>query len=494
MNKKTILFFSRCELVDLYGKLHKHLSEDFNIVHIAYSEIEANILKTTYNIEGITIFKNEFLIHQNNLKVDQLFFNELDEIFEKETSGRFNLNGSIQSDRTFKKINYTGALNITAIYYNTWKNIFDKQKINFFIHEPTSLMLNHMASILCKKQGGIYSTHIMIQGESDYNFIMVDHDNGFPTELKAIFNQITDAEIKTEYKRIQLFLENFRSSYKVFFDIIGSNKPNYKLYFQLLKSGTREQLSKWFSFKKTNRFSDTIENFLSNNQLNTRRLKNLINYQKIKYDTYDPNLDFYFYPFHLEPEAVVLYWADGIYTNQVKLIENIASQLPPNVFLYVKDHPHLYGYRNIEDYIRLQEIPNIKLLPPYLPGKKIVNESKGVITLNGTAGFEALLLNKQVITFGSAFYSISKRVAFIDNIKDFKKVIYNIDKAKYNDDEELYKFVLAYLKCHKIGFTDFYGNVANNIKIDMDDNIKNVAIGLTSFFNNYDEFVLENND
>ena len=295
MNKKTILFFSRCELVDLYGKLHKHLAEDFNIIHVAYSEIEADTLKNIYNIDGVIIFKNEFLIHQNKLALDPLFFNELDELFIKETSGRFNLNGSIQSDRTFKNLNYTDTLNITATYHNTWKNIFDKQQIDFFIHEPTSLMLNHIASILCKKQGGIYSTHIMVQGESDFNFMMVDHDNGFPTELKAIYKQITETEIKTEYKRIQLFLENFRSSYKIFFDVIGSSKPNAKLYFQLLKSGTAEQLRRWVSLKKTSRLSDSIENFLSNNQINTRRLKNLISYKKIKYDTYNPNLDFYFY-------------------------------------------------------------------------------------------------------------------------------------------------------------------------------------------------------
>lgn len=483
MQKKTVLFFSRCELVHLYGKLHEYLILDFNIVHVAYSQIEADVLKNSYGVENIIIFKNEFLVQKQKVKINDAFFIELDALFISATEGRFNLNSSLQSDRTFKKMDYEEALNITAVYFNVWEKIFSLRHVDFFIHEPTSLMLNHIASILCKKQGGVYSTHIMIQGESNFNFIMVDHDSGYPTELISIYNGITEDNVKNEATRVSLFIETFRSSYDVFFDVLGASKPNLQFYIKLVKSALKEQLIRLVSSKKIKKLDENIEYFLSENRLNTSRLKNFIDYRKIKYDSYNSNVDFYFYPLHLEPEAVVLYWADGIYTNQVKLIENLAAQLPVGVFLYVKDHPHLYGYRDVSDYQRIQDIPNVKLLPPYLPGKKIVKDSKGVITLNGTAGLEALLLNKQIIVFGSAFYSISERVKYVENIKDFRKVIYDLIDVRYDDGYELNKFVLAYLKSHKIGFTDFYGNVANNIKVDMDDNIRNVANGLTLFFN-----------
>ena len=488
MQKKTVLFFSRCELVHLYGKLHKYLISDFNVIHVAYSQVEADILKNSYVIENIIIFKNEFLIQKQQLKINDVFFIELDALFIEETDGRFNLNGSIQSDRTFKKVDYEEALTITAVYFNVWKKIFSLQHIDFFIHEPTSLMLNHLASILCKQQGGVYSTHIMVQGESDYNFIMVDHDNGYPTEFINCYHKITDSDIKLNKERIDSFIKKFRSSYDVFFDVIGSGKPNFYFYFNIFKSATREQLLRFISKKKFNRSIDNIEYFLSNNRLNSKRIKNFIEYRKINYDEYISDADFYFYPLHLEPEAVVLYWADGIYANQVKLIENIASQLPPGIMLYVKDHPHLYGYRDVFDYKRIQDIPNVKLLAPHLPGKKIVNDSKGVITLNGTAGLEALLLNKQIISFGSAFYNVSKRVRYVRNVKDFGAIIYGLRDVKYEDDYELNKFVLAYLNSQKVGFTDFYGNVANEIQLDMIMNTENVANGLALFFNKYCNF------
>ena len=489
MQKKTILFFSRCELVHLYGKLHKYLIPDYNIVHVAYSEVEATVLVNDFGLSHIWIFKNEFIVEKEKCKLSNALIEEIDRLFINETDGRFNLNGSIQSDRTFFNMDYNKALEITAIYHKVWKNIFSTLKIDFFIHEPTSLMLNHMASVLCKQQGGVYSTHIMVQGEADYNFIMVDHDNGYPTEFINKFNSIMNEDIELNKERIQLFLENFRSNYNVFFDIIGSGKPSLNFYFKIFKSAIKEQLSRFISRKKIDRAINNVEYFLNNNRLNSKRIKNFIEYRKIKYDEYLSDADFYFYPLHLEPEAVVLYWADGIYSNQVKLIENIASQLPPGILLYVKDHPHLYGYRDVLDYKCIQDIPNVKLLAPHLPGKKIVNDSKGVITLNGTAGLEALLLNKQIISFGSAFYNVSSRVSYVRNIKDLRIVIYDLKGVNYEDDDELNKFVLAYLDSHKVGFTDFYGNVANEIELDMIMNTENVAKGLSLFFSKYENFI-----
>ena len=487
MKKKTLLFFSRSELTDLYGKLDCKLNEKFHILHVAYSDVEASLLQNKYGIKDVFNFSTEYLKAIKQSEVSKDIYNEIDELFILQSDGRFNLNSSIYSDRTFKNLAYQDVISIVISYYEVWKSIFKNNKVDFFIHEPTSLMLNHIAAILCRSQGGIYSTHIMVQGEADFNFIMLDHDSGFPTELKFIYDQITAYELSVNKDRIEDFLSKFRSSYAVFFDVIGS-KQDINFYFKLIRTAVKEQLLKWISSKRFDQKSENIEYFLANNFLSLKRIKNLLSYQKIKYDDHVTNEKYYFYPLHLEPEAVVLYWADGIYTNQVKLIENIAAQLPPNIFLYVKDHPHLYGYRNLADYKSLQSIPNIKLLAPQIPGKKIVKDALGVITLNGTAGFEALLLNKQIITFGSAFYNVSKRVNFVKNIKDFRKVVYDLQDVSYQDDSELQKFVLALLKSQKIGFTDFYGNVANNIAIDMDSNIENVATGLTSFFNNFNVF------
>jgi|LauGreDrversion2_3_1035106.scaffolds.fasta_scaffold01234_2 hypothetical protein len=482
--KKTIVLYSRCDLVYLYGALNRYLSDEFNIVHVAYSHIEEQILRNKYNIKNVINFKKKvFEIKDISIQPDIL--NKLDEMFFLNTNGRFNLNGSMVSDRTFKMLNYDQALQITQIYYLVWNEIFKSQKIHFFIHEPTSLMMNHIAFVLCKEYDCIYSTHIQSKGENQYDFLMLDNDDGHPTELLYRYNEINSINVEEEKVRIQAYLVKFRSEYEVFFGEIGSKNRasifDLKLILQCIKEIIISKRA-----KKLDPVKDNIDYFLAKDKPSLRKLKNLFRYRQFKYDEFSAEDNFYFYPLHLEPEAIVLYWADGIYSNQVKLIENIASQLPYGSILYVKDHPHLYGYRDVKDYITIQNIPNVKIISPEIPGKSIIRFSLGVITLNGTAGFEALLLNKHVITFGNPFYKISSRVKYVKNIKDLASILYSIQDIKYQDDYELYRFVLAYLKSLKEGFPELYFGLMDKLPINKEEDILKISEGLSLFFNEYD--------
>ena len=46
----NILFFSRCELTYLYGSIDKYLTNNYNIIHIAYDDYEENILRDSFVI------------------------------------------------------------------------------------------------------------------------------------------------------------------------------------------------------------------------------------------------------------------------------------------------------------------------------------------------------------------------------------------------------------------------------------------------------------
>ncbi len=82
------------------------------------------------------------------------------------------------------------------------------------------------------------------------------------------------------------------------------------------------------------------------------------------------------------------------FTKIIKLIENIAEQLPPGCFLYIKDHPHRPAFRDMVYFERISLILNVKLVNPSVEGMDIIQNSKGIITISGTSGFEAILLNK----------------------------------------------------------------------------------------------------
>lgn len=102
--------------------------------------------------------------------------------------------------------------------------------------------------------------------------------------------------------------------------------------------------------------------------------------------------------------------------------------------------------------------------------------------VNGTAGFEAIMLNKQVYTFGNMFFNVCERVNYIKNIKDLKEIIYNNIGVVYEDDFRLHKFILAFLNSTHEGVTDFFQGRMSLYDIDYDTNITKIAANLSLFF------------
>jgi capsule polysaccharide modification protein KpsS len=479
---ETILLFSRSSLVHLYGAINTQLSVKYRVIHVAYSDVEEAILKDTYHISDVINIKNEVKNIYNTQSLDLNLCKYLDELIIEQSKGRFNLNAAIQSDRTFQKLSYHDCLIMSQTYYQFWNSLIVKEKVTFLIHEPTSLYFNHIASIVCKKNNAQYITQISGYGENKYNFIIVSGDDGALYELD--YNAIDRPLSADELERVTKYLNGFRAESKTFLsELSKSNTSLKKLIYDSLKviyTSARD----WFILKKENLKQplDHLEIFL----LQVRNFKKELrkkwsSYLFLKFDKYEADLNYYYYPLHLEPEAVVLYWGDGIYKNQVKLIENIAAQLPPDCYLYVKDHPHSEAYRDLADYRKMKDIPNLKLLNPGLSGKDIIHRSKGVITLNGTSGFEALLLKKQVYMFGNSFYSKYNRVVKINNIRDLRAKLYADYDKVYADDDDFYKFVFTYLQSTHNGFPEYFLKTVEMLGIDKVLNAQLVATGIIEY-------------
>ena len=476
---KNILFFSRCELTYLYGNINRYLTNKYDTIHIAYSNEEYKILCENFQIENVIHFKNE-LKKITDEELSKINLEEIDTFFLENTFGNFNLNGSLSANRTSLYLTYEENIKLIKTYYLFWTKIFSNYKIDFFIHEPVSLLMNQIAACFCNKYKTFYSTHILLTGEADdsFSFTMVDNYNGEPTSLYKYYNSISPQNLSDNKERIENFLKKTREKLNIFFSQLSSGKISFKEYYLLRLKSYYSTVKKKLTPTSFDPIVDNIDLFIYRNNLFYKKAKNLKDYKEIVFEELDTTKNYYYYPMHLEPEAVVLYWADNKYTNQIKLIENIAAQMPPDTFLYVKDHPHLIGYRNIEDYKRLKAIPNVKLLRTSIPGKQVIHHCKGVITINGTGGFEALLLNKQVITFGNSFYKVCKRVHYLDNVFHLRKLLYSLREVQYEDDEELYRFTLAYLKNLLPGFTNFFDNMHKKLHINLDENAKTVANSL----------------
>ncbi len=79
-------------------------------------------------------------------------------------------------------------------------------------------------------------------------------------------------------------------------------------------------------------------------------------------------------------------------------------------------------------------------------------------------------MNKHVITFAPLFTTPAQRVKHKKNVRDLRAELYALKDVLYQDDEELHRFVLAFLNSQKEGVTDFYGGMHRALKTDLKHN------------------------
>jgi hypothetical protein len=477
----NILFFHRLDLIHLYAPISLELNESHKIIHVAFSDSEQEILIKKYgiknNIFNLTTIRDNFLDNHNLVNVS---IKDLDEFIVKNTDRRFNLNTSIYLDRTYKNLTLDECFEISLAYYKTWELIFNETKPQLFFHEPPALFVTHLASIFCKYFKSLYLTQIHVIGENKFQWLFLEGDNANPIEI----NLNSSSSISEKQKQgINEFINYFISDNS----ILMADFTNKSLSASKIKTFTFAKRLMGLLLHRVKDIKDESikihpKKHISRFLLDQKRdffldFENA--YGRIYHNIYSEPIEnekFYFYPLHLEPEAVVLYYADGWYEGQIKLIENIAMQLPAGTFLYVKDHPHGGDYRNMRDYKRLLQVKNVKLMHPSVSGKALIRCSLGVITINGTAGFEALLMKKYVFCFGKAFYSNFKGIKYLNHIKELKNALLNINLNQENSFD--YVDVYSFLESSHEGFVSYFSGRQNKVGIDLYLNAKVVAKGI----------------
>lgn len=471
----TIVFFHRLELTDLYVGLAEKLEGRMNIVHLAYSDHEVELLKRYGITDDIIHFKDSvrrIWADKTHASDEELAAIDADVI--EHSDGAFTLNGLVQSDRGFALLDNDEALRLSAAYYDFWQDLVQAHKVDYILHETPSLVFNVLGVIVCAKHGGQYLYNIMVPSEPGaFDYLSMQGLEFNCDDLNNAFEAVRNGELPIDTARCENFLTEYRKDLSVF---LGSSISRNVRPMRLVAASLRNLAGLFVKRKLYDKWIDNIDYWELRRNVSAQKLKNVIDYRrKVVFSDFDPEKNYYFYPFQLEPEAGVHYQGHGLYMNQTKLIQNIAAQLPPGCLLYVKDHPHDFGYRDATDYVRLINIPNVRLLRAEIPAKQIINNALGVMTITGTAGFEAILMGKPVYAFGKTFYTLCHQVTYIRNIRDLRPALYADQERTFVDSETLYPFLTAFFAAKKDGLIDYYGGRATKYGIDLDANAKKIA-------------------
>ncbi len=121
--------------------------------------------------------------------------------------------------------------------------------------------------------------------------------------------------------------------------------------------------------------------------------------------------DYVYMPLHLIPESSVFVKA-SYYVDELNLIEQVSKSLPIGVKLYVKEHQAMLGERDLSFYERAAQLHNVRVVQVnyYKDPKPWILKAKGVVTITGTAAYEAALLGKLSVVFGEVPFSMIHRI------------------------------------------------------------------------------------
>lgn len=134
--------------------------------------------------------------------------------------------------------------------------------------------------------------------------------------------------------------------------------------------------------------------------------------------------DYVYMPLHLIPESSVFVKA-SYYVDECNLIEQVSKSLPIGWKLYVKEHQAMLGERGFEFYKKVAELHNVRVVQInyYKDPKPWIMNAKGVITITGTAAYEAALLGKKSIVFGDVPFTLIDGITKIKSFDELPEAI-----------------------------------------------------------------------
>lgn len=125
----------------------------------------------------------------------------------------------------------------------------------------------------------------------------------------------------------------------------------------------------------------------------------------LKAEDLDSQGNFVFYPMHFEPEVSLQVFGRP-FQNQIEVVRTLALSLPVGTRLLVKEHPRSLGYRRESYYRKLLDIPNVRLVDPFVPTIEIVRRARLVSVVSGSVGLEAAIVGKPVLVLGATHYTL----------------------------------------------------------------------------------------
>ena len=158
-----------------------------------------------------------------------------------------------------------------------------------------------------------------------------------------------------------------------------------------------------------------------------------------------------FYPLHVQPENSIDVL--GPYVNdQLKLIKDIRRALPFDTTLVVKEHPNFLGMKSVGFFRELKRVPNVSLIRHDVSAFDLYRKVNLVLTVSGTAAYEAGLLGIPAVTFSPMYFGGLSSVFYISHPSQLKEHAPRLLNGFRRDFEADCRFMESLVGCSREGY------------------------------------------
>lgn len=177
------------------------------------------------------------------------------------------------------------------------------------------------------------------------------------------------------------------------------------------------------------------------------------------------DVEYVYFPLQAQPELSLMLWTK-YFTRQRELMQYVAKSLPLHCRLYVNDHPLQWGERRAKYYQSLNDQYNIFALPVSVDTRELIDNAEAVVTITSSVGFEALMYDTPVVTFGrekyAPFYANFNSVLTVDRIYDLPDVI-DAAMEQEIDETELLAYIATALEVGVAKQEGFYSGLFETV-------------------------------
>ncbi len=163
----------------------------------------------------------------------------------------------------------------------------------------------------------------------------------------------------------------------------------------------------------------------------------------------------------------------GVFVNQLLMIEILSAALPADWEIFVKEHPlqwkshgvSYFSYRYRGYYEEMSAVPHVRMVPPDTDSFLLIEKSQCVAVVIGTAGWEALMRGKPVLTFGYAWYADCRGVFKVNDVAGAKRAFTAIEGGAAVSREEVIDYLYSFGQVTLPGFREEYSRAVSPVTV-----------------------------